>query len=146
MFLVFPLCQWSFLSGQTVRIIVSFRFSTISSGYSALSAMTLEDVVKMKYKHLTEFRATIISKLIGKFFTLHSLILFYQIDDPFENLIFYMATHELHLLICCQSINNVIPFYFFQIDIVTLCTKKKQYHCKRQRINNKSDNATIHVD
>ena len=61
------LSGYSAVCVMILRILRYHVLSTVSSGYSAISAMVLEDVVKMKFKNLTEFRATMVSKLIGEY-------------------------------------------------------------------------------
>ncbi|KAK3103059.1 hypothetical protein FSP39_016152, partial [Pinctada imbricata] len=51
------------LSGVFIAGLFCATMSTISSGYSALSAMTLEDFVKIRFKSITEFQATVVSKI-----------------------------------------------------------------------------------
>lgn len=43
----------------------SWYYSTLSSGLNSLAALTLEDFVKPYVRNITEFKSTVLAKLLG---------------------------------------------------------------------------------
>ena len=50
-------------------------FSSVSSGLSALAANTWEDILKFKLGHIDEFKAAILTKVLGKYIMFFTLML-----------------------------------------------------------------------
>jgi sodium-coupled monocarboxylate transporter 8/12 len=51
---------------------IFFYSSTMSSGLSSLSAMTVEDYVKPYFKNLSDRKLTLIAKLTGEYFCIYT--------------------------------------------------------------------------